>query len=264
MHPRICVNGISTFKWTMAEDLAFYKQEGIKVVNIPVLKFAADPQADIEAVKKSGLIIASTSAGGKIDLIGGNALEILKPAIDIASAVGSPSLYIIAGTTPSRMSTDEAYAAFVKILPPVCAYARSKGVWMSIEHNSHATRQTGFIHGFRDAAELSRDADIGITLEMQNCWYERHLEQLFKENVDRITIAQVSDFVVGEELRLNRRVPGDGDMPVAWMIEKLLKAGYKGYFDLEYLGPSVDKEGYASAVRRGIKWLTETLTTLGA
>jgi sugar phosphate isomerase/epimerase len=75
---------------------------------------------------------------------------------------------------------------------------------------------------------------------------------------------QVSDYKVGEPLRLNRRVPGDGDMPLEWLIGQLLDAGYKGLFELETLGPQIEDEGYPSSIRRGVTWLSDRLANWGA
>jgi sugar phosphate isomerase/epimerase len=263
MHPRVCVNGISSWNWTLEQDIAFYKSAGITVVNVPVFKFSSDIPAGVAALKKSGLNTICLADGSQ-PLIGGKALEILQPGIDAAAALGCPLLYFVSGGCPERMPTDEAYAALVKALKPVTDYAREKNVRLALEHNSIVTRSHGFIHTLADAADLSRDADIGICLELQNCWYERKLERLFKDNVDRFSIVQVSDFKVGEEPRMNRRVMGDGSMPVEWMIERLLSAGYKGYFDIEVLGPSIEAEGYASVITRATEWLSERLTRWGA
>ena len=63
---------------------------------------------------------------------------------------------------------------------------------------------------------------------------------------------------------MNRRVPGDGDMPLTWLIEQLLEAGYGGVFEIEVIGPHIEAEGYASAIRRSVHWLNETLVRLGA
>ena len=75
---------------------------------------------------------------------------------------------------------------------------------------------------------------------------------------------QVNDFKVGEPARLNRCVPGDGDMPVEWLLGELLDAGYAGLFELEVLGPRIEEEGYASAITRGLSWISERLDRWGA
>ena len=52
-------------------------------------------------------------------------------------------------------------------------------------------------------------------------------------------------------------------MPLEWLIGALLDAGYAGMFDLELLGPAIEAEGYAGAIRRGLDWLSERLTRWG-
>jgi sugar phosphate isomerase/epimerase len=265
IHPRISINGISTREWTLEQDTAFHQSAGIEVVNIPYFKFSSDVPAAIDAIRAAGLRGSALVGGIPTSLIDGGSktLEALKPVIDTASALDCPSFYVVTGPTPSRMPTDEAYRALVESLAPANAYARKKGVRLAIENNSTSTRDTGFIHTLVDAVDLARDADIGICLELQNCWLECHLERLFKQNVDLFTIVQVSDYLVGEPVRLNRRVPGDGSIPLEWLLERLLDAGYEGYFDIEIVGPSIEAEGYVSAVGRSIDWLSERLRSWG-
>jgi hypothetical protein len=48
------------------------------------------------------------------------------------------------------------------------------------------------------------------------------------------------------------------------MIEWILAAGYRGVFDLELIGPRIDKEGRLNAVRRAAANVGEMLQSLGA
>jgi sugar phosphate isomerase/epimerase len=81
--------------------------------------------------------------------------------------------------------------------------------------------------------------------------------------MDRITVVQVSDYLVGETTRMNRRVLGDGSIPLEWLLGQLLDAGYKGMFEIETLGPAIEAEGYASAIRRSLDWLNQRLISWG-
>lgn len=271
VHPRVSVNGISSFQWTIEQDIALCQSLGLAVIGVPFFKLDRDGMGGVAAVQRSGLRCSSfvggtmgmslitPREGGKLD-----ALPALQASIDVAQALQSPMCYFTSGTAPSRMSTDDAFDALVQALQPAVAYARGKGVRLALEHNSTPTRDNGFVHTLADAAELAREVDVDIDLELQNCWYERHLDRLFKDNVKRFAVAQVSDFKVGEVARLNRRVPGDGDMPLEWLLGHLLDAGYTGLFEVEILGPKIEEEGYASAIRRSVQWLSERLRTWGA
>jgi sugar phosphate isomerase/epimerase len=264
IHPRVCLNPICSMNWTLEQDIAFCKEAGVEAIAIPHFKFRDREAEGIALIKQAGLrgVGMSTGGGSLIDS-GAHTLEALRGAIDTASALGCPSFYGVVGAAGARMTTDEAFARLVDCIGPANAYARDKGVRLAFEQNSIATRGHGFIHTLADLADLAREADVGICLELQNCWYERNLERLFNDNISRIVFVQVSDFKVGEEIKYNRRVPGDGDMPLEWMLGALLNAGYRGYFDVEILGPAVEAEGYPLAIRRSLNWLSERLTAWG-
>jgi sugar phosphate isomerase/epimerase len=267
MHDRISVSTISSIHQTLAQDIDLYARAGIDTAGVLFRKLAQDITGGIAAIRLAGLrcscVVAGDFATPLIGRGGRDALDVIAPAIDVAAELGCPPCYFPSGLTPPRMTTDHAYAALVDALAAVVAHAASKQVPVGVENNSTATRDNGFIHTLIDAADLSADTGIGICLDLQNCWTERHLDRLFRKHVDRFVLVQVSDFKVGEAARLNRRVPGDGDMPLEWMLERLLDAGYQGLFDIEILGPKIEEEGYASAIGRSIEWLSERLQKWG-
>jgi sugar phosphate isomerase/epimerase len=231
-----------------------------------MLKIDADVPGGIAAIRASGMNVASVAASASHSslLEADAALNALKPAIDTASALGGPLCYFTSGTSPADTSTDALCAALATALQPANAYAAERGVRLAIENNSVTTRHMGFVHTIRDAIQLAGEADIQICLELQNCWVERGLPELFREHSGRFGVVQVSDYKVGEELRLNRRVPGDGSIPLVWLIEQLLEAGYAGLFEIEVLGPHIESEGYAPAIGRSAEWLSNLLDRLGA
>ena len=100
-------------------------------------------------------------------------------------------------------------------------------------------------------------------MEVNACWSERALDATIRDGVDTLRLVQVSDFAIGTLSTPNRLVPGDGDIPLERIIGTVLDAGYTGCFDLELIGPRIDDEGYPSAIRRSVDWLTEVLTRLG-
>jgi len=264
VHPRVSVNLASGWNWSLDEHLAFLESSGIGAVSLTSSHIGAAPAGALERLKAGGPAVVSfgTGAGCLIDSEEAT-LERLAPAIADAVALGSPVVFTITGPTSPRMPTGEACDRLVRCLGKAEGHARASGVTLAIEHSSPALRSHGFVCSLADAAAVARDAGVCVAVELQNCWYERDLDRLFREHVERFAVVQCSDFVVGEELRMNRRVPGDGDMPLEWMIGRLLDAGYAGFFDLEILGPAIEGEGYASAIGRGVDWLSRRLAAWG-
>lgn len=269
-HPRIAVSNVSMLDWSLEQDVAFLDEIGVGALGVFYTKAAAAPAAALATLQASALAFSCVTAmASGMNLIAppgedfSPALRALRPSIDFAAALGGVNCYFISGATPPRMPTDTAFDALVAALPPVLDYAAQVGVSLAIEHNNAATRDNGFIQTLRDAVELSQATGIDICLELQNCWVERHLPELFRANVDRFAVVQVSDYMIGETTQANRRVLGDGSIPLEWLLGHLLDAGFGGYFELELMGPAIGAEGYHSAVLRSVEWLETRLTKWG-
>jgi sugar phosphate isomerase/epimerase len=104
-----------------------------------------------------------------------------------------------------------------------------------------------------------------VCAEVQNFWVEYDLERTITEGMDVIGLVQISDWVgTDSAVPPNRAALGDGDIPLERIMSWFLEAGYQGAFDIELVGPRIDKEGYQSAVTRSVRWLTDALNRLGA
>ena len=99
-------------------------------------------------------------------------------------------------------------------------------------------------------------------MDSYSCWYERGLEQLVRDNLELLALVQICDFSIGTFDPPNRSAIGDGDIPVERLLQMLIDAGYDGGFDVEILGPEIEAEGYASAIRRSGEHTTEILDRL--
>ena len=119
-----------------------------------------------------------------------------------------------------------------------------------------------FVYSLRDALHLARAAQIDVVLDFYSCWYERELEQLVRDNLESLALVQICDYAIGTFDTPNRSVIGDGDIPVERLVQMLLDAGYRGAFDVEILGPKIEAEGYAHAIRRSVAHAGEILDRL--
>jgi len=112
-----------------------------------------------------------------------------------------------------------------------------------------------FLHTFDEALDFVDTIGsrwLGVVLELNNAWIERRLSDNIRARTDRIALVQVSDFKVGTLAANERVVPGDGDIPLARLLEQLAAAGYDGWYDIELLGSAIEQEGYAAVVPRAL------------
>lgn len=264
LHPRTSLSLVAASGWSAAEGLEAARAIGAASVSFSASQFALEPRG-CELVRGADLEVVSVGTGG-IGLIDSpeQSAERLEPLLALAGDLLAGTAFMVVGPTPPRMPTDEALAKLCECLPLSVARAQANGVQLAIENNGQATRQLGFLQSLGDAFLVCRETGAKLVLELQNCWYEGQLKAQFRRQAEHIALVQVSDFRLGETLAFNRWVPGDGDIPLEWLMGSLLEAGYGGLFELEILGPAIAGEGYASAMGRGCEWISERLIAWGA
>jgi sugar phosphate isomerase/epimerase len=268
MHPRVSVSAISSFDWSLPEDLTFYAEAGIDNVGVSVAKlerFGWDE--GVRRVRDAGIGVAN--------LIGLGPFHLDEPAqwdrqrarveraLEAAATLRAGCLVFTTGPAGS-LTWEEAAGALERALTPVLDDARGRGITFAIEHTNPLRVDVGFVHTLADDVDLARSLGTGVCMEINACWAERGLADTVAAGVDTFRLVQVSDYKVGTLSTPNRLVPGDGDIPIERILRQVLDAGYEGTFDLELIGPSIEEEGYGAAIRRSVDWLGDTLTRLDA
>jgi sugar phosphate isomerase/epimerase len=187
----------------------------------------------------------------------------LSRVIEDAKALGANSIYIMSGGR-GRLTWEEAAECFAQALAPCVAQAKSAGVALLIEDASPLYAEIHLAHNLRDTVTLAEIAGIGVCMDFFACWIEAGLKDTIKRAMPRLHLVQVCDYVYGDRSLPSRAVPGDGVIPIERLIGWILEDGYKGAFDLELLGPRIDKEGHLAAVKRAAENLGGILQSLGA
>lgn len=263
MHPRISVSAICSFDWTLEEDLAFYAQNDITNVGVSVAKLERSGWDEgARRVLDAGVRVTNLIGLGPFHLAHpdrwSEQQDRLMRALDVAALVHAECLIFTtgpAGSLPWEAAADALEAA----IAPVLAESRRRGVPFAIEHTNSLRVDVGFVHTLRDAIDLARRLGTGVCMEVNACWAERNLTATIRDGAAELRLVQISDFAVGTLSTPNRLVPGDGDIPLARIIGDVLDAGYQGCFDLELIGPAIDREGYDSAIGRSLTVLSGLL-----
>jgi sugar phosphate isomerase/epimerase len=121
----------------------------------------------------------------------------------------------------------------------------------------------GFVHSLRDGLALAAELDLGLVPDTAHEWWEPGLDGLVSAGARRFAAIQVADLSF-EGPVLERRVPGDGEIPIAAMLAAAGAGGYEGPIELEILGSAIDAEGYESAIGRSLTYLSALLDGLEA
>jgi len=267
MHPRLSVSAVSSWQWTLDEDLGFWADAGIDHVGLSFRKLEeAGLDRAVARVRDAGLRVSNIVELGWWDLDDPTTWpaqqERLQQAADAAATFGA---CLVMTTGPAGpLDWDEAETALAEALEPVAREAGEKQVVITIEPTSALRLDLSFVTTLRDGIDLARDLETGVCMEINSCFAERNLDRTIREGLglDVLRHVQVSDFVIGTLSTPDRAVPGDGDIPLARIVGALLSTGYAGAFELEMVGPRIEAEGYASAIRRGAGVVSEMLSRL--
>jgi sugar phosphate isomerase/epimerase len=268
VHPRISVSAICSFPWSLDEDLALWAAEGISNVGVSVAKLERAGWDDgVARVEAAGLRVTNLIGLGPFHLADpgqwSRQRERLTRAVDAADRLHAECLVFTTGPA-GALAWEDAADALEDAIAPILGEARDRGLSFAIEHTNPLRVDVGFVHTLRDDIDLARRLGTGVCMEINACWAERDLVTTIRDGVETLRLVQVSDFSIGTLSTPNRLVPGDGDVALERIIGDVLDAGYTGCFDLELIGPRIDEEGYPSAIRRSVDWLTNVLTRFGA
>jgi len=271
VHPRLSVNSVSTNQQSLAEDIAMWRDLGVGHVGVNLPKIEAVGWEAAKRLITEGGLRVSTIFGplfAPLDRdppVGSRPDEeaAMAQTLYFAASIGAGSVYICSGGAAS-LTWEEAAEEFRALVRPAVALADELGVPLLLEPTNPLRADVSFVFWQRDAMDLARAAGTRVMLDFQSCWYERGLVDLVRANLDLIGLVQISDYVIGTPRTADRAVPGDGDIPLERLVAMVLDSGYQGAFDLEIMGPRIEEEGYASAIRRSVERTSELLDRLGA
>ena len=258
MHPKLAVSAVSSWRWSLDEDLTFWSAEGIDHVGLSLRKLEeAGMDAAVARVRDSGLRVSNIVELGWWELADPSTWPAqqarLLAAVDVAAELGG---CLVLTTGPAGpLDWDAAADALDAALAPVRSAAGAHGVPLAVEHTGPLRLDLSFCTTLRDGVDLACRLGIGVCMEINSCFAERGLDATIAEAGAVLAHVQLSDFVIGSLSTPDRAVPGDGDIPLSSINGAVINSGYTGAFELEMVGPRIEEEGYASAIRRSITYL---------
>jgi sugar phosphate isomerase/epimerase len=184
--------------------------------------------------------------------------ERLNKSIELAHAIGAPSICMTSGAR-AELSWADAAARFASEIAPCVAQARAAGVALGLEPTSHLYADVSIAHRLTDVVTLARCAGISVGLDLFACWVDSDIEAAIAAAGPMCAFVQVSDYVLGDRGLPCRAVPGDGAVPLDRLVRLILASGYRGPFDLEIIGPRLVAEGRETGLRRALERLRRSI-----
>jgi len=183
--------------------------------------------------------------------------------IDAAAAVHARSIYMLTGGRGGT-TWERAAERFCSAIQPCVRSAEQAGIALAIEPASSLYADIHIAHTLRDTITLAEMAGVGVCIDLFHCWAEADFAELVNRALPRTQLIQLSDYALGDRALPARAVPGDGAIPIGPFVAQVLAGGYPHNFDLELIGPRIDREGRFEAARRACDVVEALLNRHGA
>jgi sugar phosphate isomerase/epimerase len=246
MHPDISINSLSFAPAPLdklADKVARIGAQAISPDIEQVLAFGASATALVfrDAGLETAALTHRAFAFATPDDVS-VAHERLERTIDIAAEIGARSIVMTTGGR-GLFSWADATDRFAEAIAPCTAKALAAGIALGLEPTSHLYAEASIAHRLSDTVRIARKAGISVVVDLFACWFDADIDAAIKKAAPLTTLVQVSDYIYGDRGLPCRAVPSDGALPLDRLISAIVGAGYRGYFDLEIVGPRLQVEG---------------------
>ncbi|MFP5307829.1 MAG: sugar phosphate isomerase/epimerase family protein [Gammaproteobacteria bacterium] len=269
LHPRISIHSICFPTAGIDELFGHWDVLGARRLSFSsgqVLDYGADRVRALldhntqRAETMTHLLHAGALTGRADDIAADRAR--LRQAIAAAATIGAPSIYMLTGGR-GTLSWQQAADVFADTVAACRTEAQNAGVALAVENASPLFSDLHIGNTLRDTVALAEHAGIGVCIDIWSCWTEGELLALMERAMPVCRVIQLSDYVYGDRALPCRAVPGDGAIPLRAILAHALELGYGGAFDLELIGPRIDREGHRQAVARAADAVGTMLRSLG-
>jgi sugar phosphate isomerase/epimerase len=258
---RLAISELTTYRWSFEEDVEIYRALGISAIGVwrqKLTDVGEDKGASLLA--QSGLNVSSLQWAGGFTGSNGlsheDSLADARQAILTASKIGAPCLIVHSGARGSHIHT-HARRLFQLALEKLLPLAEEHGVKLALEPmKSDCGGEFTFFNCLDETLKLIDEhasPALALTLDTYYWGHEPSLLDRLECLTPKLALVQLGD---GREPPLgepNRCPLGEGQIPLRQIVERILAAGYDGYFEVELLGEELESADYREIVRRSVE-----------
>jgi sugar phosphate isomerase/epimerase len=246
--PKFSVSEVTTRDWTFEEDVINYAAAGIEGIGIwrdkldiygteRGIKLLAESPLQAANLVDSGYFLHKTRSQTK------RAIEDVVEAIELAQRLRTDCLLIVTGDVGSFFRTvDQAKQLVVEALKEVAPVAESAGIRLAIEpiHSRYAGYT--FLHNIPDTlaiAEAVGSPNVGLFFDTDHLWESPDLLADIEHAGDRIFGVHINDMPAKPRPGIDRRILGEGVIPLKEILSAIEGTGYSGFYDVEIMSDEV-------------------------
>lgn len=239
--PRLSISQITTYRRSLREEAEAIAAAGLHGIGLWRTKISAHEDDTVAAVlNEFGVKPASLSwAGGFTGSLRFSYEEALDDAIDAvqqAIQLEAENLVIVTGSQNGHTARHCRRTVKDAVLM-LADTAADGGVRLALMpmHPRYQQDQT-FLQGVDDTLALldeMKHPNVGFVFDTFQLWQTPRLLDRIPDLVPRTFIVQLSDSPVDPRSDMDRRLPGQGELPLPEIVQQFLSYGYQGLFDVQ-------------------------------
>jgi sugar phosphate isomerase/epimerase len=256
--PRLSMNEMTTYRWSFEQDVTRYTQAGIEAIGVWRQKLAdCGEEKGINLLEQSGLKVSNLLwAGGFTGSDGHSYQESIadaREAIALARALAADCLIVYSGGRNGH-TQNHARRLFASALGELLPLAEQMDVALAVEpmHAGCADEWTlltsldetmSLIHAFGSPK-------LKLAFDTYHLGHDPAIVEQIACIVPHVGIVHLGDGRSAPDREQNRCPLGEGNLPLAPIVQALQQAGYDGYYDVELLGEAVETCDYHDLLAR--------------
>lgn len=261
---RYSMNQITTLRWPFERDLEFFAGVGITAIGVSIAKLEeCGVGRAVLLLRNSGLRVSCLTSSGVFPLGDERgeaiALERTQRHIELAAEIGADCLMVLPGNG-LQLSWEESAVRAKRLIDKLLPAAKAARVRLAVESANPLQAELSFLHSFDEAIDFAAEfhsPSVGAVLATYEAWGERRLYKNIRYRSELIALVQLSDVRLGTLSVSDRVMLGDGDVPLRRICRALSEADYRGWYDIELVGPKIEAEGYETVVPRAMQRFEE-------
>lgn len=247
LHPRLSVSQMTTYRWSLEDDIIQRRRAGIDSIGIwrPKLAEMGEEKA-VDLIADSGLGVSSLSwAGGFTGSHGytfDQAVEDGYEALELATRLNAECLVIVSGTVSGHINK-HARRLLVEGLLALADVAQALGVKLALQPmHSQYQREWTFLSSLDAAIDVVEECNhpfVGLSLNSYHLRDEPDLANRLPSIAAKVHHVQLCDGLPHEPSEFDRYLPGDGEIQISELVHALRDAGYSGAYEIDVWSESV-------------------------
>ncbi len=237
---RLSISEMTTYHWSLAEEVTACRDVGIDAIGIWRPKFIDfGEERGIDLIRESGIAVSSVSwAGGFTGSNGHSFDEALLDASDavrMAGEMNAETLVIVTGTRAGH-TRNHARRLLIEALKSLADEAAEQNLTLAIQpmHEMFAHEWTFLtsIDATLDVLDGCGHDAVRLAFDVYHLWQEPRLLERIPEIAPLVAAVQLNDWRHPPRSETDRYLPGDGEIPLADIVAALVQAEYQGYFEI--------------------------------